>query len=119
MPSNHGRWRESAVVVALCGLVALAPARLWAQGETGSIGGKVVDNAGMPLVGVQVLVDNTDKGTVTKANGVYVIEVAPAGAHSVRVRMIGYRTMAESVMVVAGQRVTQDFTLTSDPLHLA
>lgn len=111
-------WRRGTAAAALWGLVLLTPAGLWAQGETGSIEGKVVDDGGAPLIGVQVLVEHTDKGTVSKANGVYVIEAVPAGAEMVRVRMIGYRTKADSVIVIAGQRVTHDFTLTADPLHL-
>jgi len=42
----------------------------------------------------------------------------PAGAHTVRARLIGYEAAEQRVSVAAGQTVTADFKLTATPLAL-
>ena len=107
------------LVGSLIAVVLLAPGnRLAAQAATGSIAGKVVSENGAPIVGAQVSVEQTDKSAVTKANGTYVLEAVVTGARTVRARMIGFRSQSASVTVTVGQRATQDFTLSDDPLHL-
>ena len=110
------RWRTLAVAVAL-GLV-LPGARAMAQGATGTVGGKVTDEQGAAVAGAQVTVEQTGKGAVTGANGVYSVEAVPTGSHVVRVRIIGYRSQTKTVSVASGREATADFTLTVDPLKL-
>jgi len=86
--------------------------------QTGSVAGRVTDDAGAPVVGADVLIEQTTIGSRTRAGGEYVIERVPAGQQSVRVRMIGFRSQAVGVSVAAGQRATQDFSLRRDPLQL-
>jgi iron complex outermembrane receptor protein len=104
--------------VALLVVSSLAPSTALAQGETGSIGGKVVDERGNPIASAQVFVDKTTLGTLTRGDGSYVIGQAPAGTHLLRTRLIGFRPESATVNVTAGQRTTQDFTLHQDPLQL-
>jgi outer membrane receptor protein involved in Fe transport len=105
-------------VVAL-GLVVLAvPVGGAAQAPGGSVGGRVADERGAPVSGADVGIVGSTLGARTATNGTYVIENVPAGAHTVRARLIGYRSQTASVRVTAGQRVTQDFTLAADPLNL-
>ena len=54
------------------------------------IKGKIVDNAGEPMIGVSVLVQGTTTGTVTDLDGKFVLEV-PANATLV-ISYIGYKT---------------------------
>jgi iron complex outermembrane receptor protein len=110
------RWRTLAAVVAL-GLV-LPGARAMAQAATGTVGGKVTDEQGAAVAGAQVTVEQTGKGAVTGANGVYSVEAVPTGSHVVRVRIIGYRSQTKTVSVASGREATADFTLTVDPLKL-
>ncbi|HEY6809368.1 MAG TPA: TonB-dependent receptor [Gemmatimonadales bacterium] len=105
-------WRVLAAPAAL--VVPLA----FAAAQTGSVAGKVVDEAGAPVAGAQVLVEKTALGGVTKADGTYLVEGVPAGPQSLRVRMIGFRSQVASVTVAAGARATQDFRLAADPLNL-
>jgi len=87
-----------------------------AQG--GSVGGRVTDEAGAPIVGADVIVEQTTIGTRTRTDGQYLLPSVPAGPQSVRVRMIGFRSLAVNVTVGEGQRATQDFSLRRDPLQL-
>jgi len=113
---SMNRWRTLAVAVAL-GLV-LPGARAMAQGATGTVGGKVTDEQGAAVAGAQVTVEQTGKGAVTGANGVYSVEAVPTGSHVVRVRIIGYRSQTKTVSVASGREATADFTLAVDPLKL-
>lgn len=102
-------------IAAGLGLV-LPGARAMAQG--GSIGGKVTDEQGAGVAGAQVTVEGTGKGGVTGATGAYTIDAVPVGSHTVRVRLIGYRSQTKSVSVAAGREATADFSLVVDPLKL-
>jgi iron complex outermembrane receptor protein len=86
--------------------------------QTGSIGGRVVDDEGVALVGAQVAIPGTQIATQTRANGEYVLPRVPVGSQSLQGRLVGYRPQTVSVRVTAGQRTTQDFTLRRDPLQL-
>ena len=111
-----------ATVAIACQLVlpVIRPSMAVAQGatQTGSIGGKVTDDEGAPIAGAQVGVQGTTAGAQTGTNGEYVIPRVPAGAQTVRVRMLGFRPDSASVTVAPDQRASQDFTLQRDPLQL-
>lgn len=112
MPRNRSylgsRW------LALCGLAALLiinPDAALAQG-TGTVSGSVVDAATRePLNGVQVVVGETGRGTLTDSRGRFLIPNVPPGTHAVRVQNIGYRAVEESVTVQAGETARLDFAL--------
>ncbi|MFL5518563.1 MAG: carboxypeptidase-like regulatory domain-containing protein, partial [Gemmatimonadales bacterium] len=70
------------------------------------------------MSGAQVGVQGTTAGAQTGTNGEYVIARVPAGAHTVRVRMVGFRPDSASVTIAPDQRATQDFSLQRDPLQL-
>src|SRR5439155_1318672 len=77
----------------------------------------VATESGAPLVGASVVVVGTARSVLTNEKGQYHLSV-PAGAHSVRARLIGYEAAEERVVVPAGQTVTVDFKLTATPLSL-
>src|SRR5207245_497127 len=113
---STNRWRTLAAAVALG--FAFPGARAMAQGGTGTVGGKVTDEQGAAVAGAQVTVEQTGKGAVTGANGVYSVEAVPTGSHVVRVRIIGYRSQTKTVSVASGREASADFTLVVDPLKL-
>lgn len=85
--------------------------------EQSQITGRVVDETGQPLSAAAVSSAATRVGTLTRADGTYVLEVEP-GEHTIQVTMLGYATQSASATVAAGQEVTLDFTLARDALAL-
>src|SRR5437867_7117005 len=99
-------------------LAALLLALPLAAQQTGTVSGTVVaTESGAPLVGASVVVVGTARSVLTNEKGQYRLSV-PAGAHSVRARLIGYEAAEERVVVPAGQTVTVDFKITATPLSL-
>lgn len=103
-------------VILVCLLLPFASAR--AQ-QTGSVSGRVTDTYGNPISGVQVYIAEIGKGTVTRANGDYVLGGVPGGTYVIQARLIGYRPQTASVSLSAGSRASQNFTVTRDPLQLS
>jgi iron complex outermembrane recepter protein len=96
-------------------LAVLAPA---AAAQTGTVSGRVVDERGAGIAGAQVFLVQPPIATQSGSEGNYSLQRVPAGTHTLRVRMLGYRPDSVSVTVEAGGTATQDFTLTRDPLQL-
>jgi iron complex outermembrane recepter protein len=99
-------------------LPAVTPSAAAQDTQTGSIGGRVVDDEGAAVANAQVYIDRPAVSGQTRADGNYVINRVPVGTYTLRVRLLGFRPGSASVTVSANQRTTQDFTLTRDPLQL-
>ena len=110
------------VVVAL---LVLVPSYAWAQGTTGTIRGKVIDQAtSEPLAAVNVFVLETDgtattMGAFTNAEGDYVIINVPPGRYILRATMMGYKTFeVQNLLVTVGVSTRQDFQLEATVLDV-
>ncbi len=114
-PARLARLTLTALVVLGTGVTSVAGAQ---TDQTGSIGGRVIDDQGAPLAGAQVAIPGTTIGTQTRADGSYVLPRVPVGSHSLQARMLGFRPESAPVQVSANQRTTHDFTLRRDPLQL-
>src|SRR5947207_15998573 len=87
---------------------------------TGTVAGHVTDApTGRPVMGVRVTVVGTDRGAVTHEDGGFVLTDVPEGAHRVRASRIGFTPHEQTVVVVAGQSVTADFTLSTVAVSLS
>jgi TonB-linked SusC/RagA family outer membrane protein len=88
--------------------------------QPGTIQG-VVTNAEtlQPVAGAQVTVPGTQLGTLTTAQGRYLITGVPAGEHRVRIELIGFTTDEEPVTVEPGGVATANFTLHPTAIALA
>lgn len=75
------------LIVFVCGL--LLSTAIWAQQKT--ITGKVSDESGQPLPGVNVVVKGTTAGTITSSEGSFVLQV-PENARTLIVSFIGFTT---------------------------
>ena len=110
--------RIAGTVATLMALVMLVPASAYAQGTTGTIRGKVLDQAtGEPLAAVNVFVLETDgtattMGSFTNAEGEYVIINVTPGRFILRATMMGYKTHeVTELLVTVGVSTVQDFQL--------
>ena len=94
----------------LCAAPFLSP--LGAQQPTGTITGQVIDSATrQPLAGVNVIVEGTRLGGVTRDDGTFTIVGVPPGTHSVRTRRIGYASSPMIVSVSDGSTTSVSFAL--------
>ncbi|HET7790397.1 MAG TPA: SusC/RagA family TonB-linked outer membrane protein [Gemmatimonadales bacterium] len=102
-----------------CALTAAAAAApLAAQGATGTIRGRVTDAATQqPIPGATVTFGT--RGGISQTDGRYTIYGAPAGTDSLRVRVIGYAPISQSVTVAGGDTVNVDVAMTAKAVNLA
>ncbi len=83
----------------------------WRPTAAQHITGEVRVAEGGVLPGVNVVVPGLERGAVTDADGRYLLERLPLGAHTVAFRFIGYVTETRTVVVQADTTVTLDITL--------
>ena len=108
--------RVRSVVIALLAVLWMAPLR--AQEPSGTIRGRVIDDASKePLASVTVTFGS--HRAVTQADGRYILPGVPAGTDSVRARMLGFAPVAQSVTVGAGQVVVVDLAMTAQAIGLS
>jgi TonB-dependent starch-binding outer membrane protein SusC len=110
--------RRVVTALAVCGLALGAPPDLVAQ-ATGTVQGRVVEAATQrPLQAAQVSIPGTGLGTLTNAAGNFLVTGVPAGERRVRVQIIGYTQMEQSVTVPANGAVTVNFELGETAIQL-
>ncbi len=111
--------RSAAVTIASLVIVALfLPLTADAQNGSGTLAGRVDGSGGDPLQGVSVFVQGTPRGSLTRGDGGYRLQL-PAGRHVVRVRLIGYTSRADTVDIAAGETLTRDYTLERSATQLS
>ncbi|HSJ32208.1 MAG TPA: SusC/RagA family TonB-linked outer membrane protein [Longimicrobiales bacterium] len=104
----------------LAGALALfAGGGLEAQQNTGTVRGRVVAAKTMrPINAVQVSIPGTGRGTITNADGQFLLLNVPAGTHTIRAELIGYSAREQPVTVTAGGTVTADIELSESAIAL-
>src|SRR3989442_12374264 len=96
-------------------MFAASPSALAAQ-QTGPVSGTVLAaKDGAPLASVSVVIVGTARTALSNAQGQYHVAI-PAGAVTVRARLIGYESAEQRVTVQAGQTTTADFRPPAPPL---
>jgi hypothetical protein len=106
-------WRQLALTL-LVALATLGAPRL-IEAQTGSLTGIVTDKeTGQPIDGATVLIQGTQLGALTTANGRYTILGIPPGSYNVIARRIGYGTNeVQNVTIRIDIRRDQNFELSS------
>ncbi len=99
-------------LLAAVAIVLAVSSQAVAQGAVGTVAGRVIDRTTQqPLVGAQVRVVGTTRGTSTDETGSYRIIGVREGSVQIAVQRIGYGPLSRSVTVPAGGIVTVDFSL--------
>lgn len=87
-------------------VTALLPPLLQAQ-TTGKIAGQVMDAAtGQPLIGVNILLQETRLGAVSDVNGSFLIINIPPGNYDLAAKMVGYESQRLQGLQVSVNRTT-------------
>src|SRR5437773_71058 len=104
------------------GLVAVLATLLGAaaaHAQTGSIAGRVTDEAGAPVSGAEVSVEGTRIHTSTDDQGRFELREVPVGPQAIRVLMLGFKVQARQVSVGAGPSASLEFTLEKNVIPMA
>ena len=97
--------------------VALTGVAAWAQSQGGSLQGKIVDEAGQPVIGAMIQVSGPNVqgflGAATDTNGQYVIPYLPVGKnYQVKVEAPGYNSVVrKGIDVPLGSTISLPFIL--------
>jgi outer membrane receptor for ferrienterochelin and colicins len=105
-------WRGLLFVAAM----AVLPASL--IGQTGRIVGTVTDTQMSPIYGAMVSLPGTRIGTLTNANGQFVLANVPAGEHQLQVTHTGYGMYSGRVMVSAGSPANVQIRLEGQAIQI-
>lgn len=90
-----------------------------AQAQQGTITGRVIDQATQAsVIGAQVLIAGTTRGSFTGPEGRYRIGNVTPGQVQLRVRVIGYATVTQTVTVGVGETVVVDIALVASAVAL-
>ncbi|WP_396602293.1 TonB-dependent receptor domain-containing protein [Algibacter sp. R77976] len=82
-----------------------------------SISGNVEDQAGVPLPGVNVILEGTTKGAVTDFDGNYSISNVENGDYALVATFIGYAKTSQNI-TVSGNDITINITMAEDAQSL-
>ena len=92
--------RKGTLMLAVIALVVSLPLAAYA-GTTGKIQGSVKDaQSGEPLPGANVVLEGTQRGATTDANGYYVILLVDPGRFALAGSMVGYDTQRQTDVLV-------------------
>jgi len=99
----------------LCAVLLAAGA---ADAQTGRITGTVSDLNAAPIQGAQVSVVGTSQGSITNANGQFLLTGIPSGNHQLLVQFTGYRSTTVAVSVRDGEASPVQVRLESTAIQL-
>jgi TonB-dependent starch-binding outer membrane protein SusC len=100
------------------GILAIAPAHLYAQG-LGTITGRVVqEGTSRPLPSVQISITGTRLGTVTTEDGRFRLLNVAAGNVQIRAVLLGMKPVVQTVSVPTGGTVAANISMTQIALDL-
>jgi outer membrane receptor protein involved in Fe transport len=83
----------------------------------GTVSGTVVDSHNQPILGVNVLLVDTNYGATTDFDGNYAISSIAKGSYTLMVSYVGFKTIKKQIEVGAEESI-QNFTLKEDLLSL-
>jgi TonB-linked SusC/RagA family outer membrane protein len=85
----------------------------------GTISGTVIENnSGEPLPGVNILIEGTERGAATNADGEYQISNLQPGTYTLTARFIGYKDQSKEVELNGNESLTLNFELRVSSISL-
>ena len=104
-------------LLALLMITVIMP--VFALAQTGGIKGTVTDAGnGETLAGAAVMIKGTTTGTMTDADGIYLLERLEPGEKTVRVSFVGYSPFETNVNIKEGETLSMDINLSADLIGL-
>ncbi len=79
--------------------------------QSGIITGRILDSDNLSMPGAAIVIENTNKGTITDNNGYYTISNLPAGNYDLSVSYVGFNPIKKQVSIEAGKTTIIDFNL--------
>jgi iron complex outermembrane receptor protein len=79
--------------------------------QKGSILGKILDENNDPVIGVNVLVQNTLLGTATDSRGEFIIRNIPNGSYTLEISVIGYTKLISDPLNVNNNNIKVEYIL--------
>ncbi|HUU26830.1 MAG TPA: TonB-dependent receptor [archaeon] len=120
MSNNSKSFGLLSTVVSSIAVALIFTLPVFAQLSTGKLEGTVRDkDSGQPLAGAQVVVEGTQLGNVTNADGYYFILNVPPGRRDITFTFTGYqKTTVANQLILAGQTTTINANLSSTVVQL-
>lgn len=88
-------------------LFGLATTAMGQPRPTGTIAGRLIDaETKEPLIGANVLLQPTERGTATDLAGRFRFERVPVGSYTLRITYLGYVPLLRSNVIVRSERIT-------------
>lgn len=109
--------RLAVSVALLLGIFCALEGNTFAQSSAtgGQITGQVLDTTGAALGGAEVTVRNVNtnytREAVTNDAGIYIVPLVPAGPYEVTVKITGFSSAMQNVLVTLGSSINANFSL--------
>ena len=92
------------VLTSICGML-IASAQ-----NTGTLKGTIKTEQGEPIIGSNVIIKSTNKGTTTDSDGTYEIKLLEGKTYSIEVSYLGYNTIQKNIFIKSNTTIL-DFIL--------
>ncbi|MDN3723475.1 TonB-dependent receptor [Aequorivita sp. SDUM287046] len=79
---------------------------IYGTSQNASVSGKIIDNNQLPISGVNVIIKDSNKGTLTNGEGVFKIENLSSGSYILSVSYVGYKTREMNISLADGQSLS-------------
>ena len=100
-------------------LVCSLPVSAAAQQATGAVSGVVRSSDGTPLRGVEVVLQGTDKSTLTTAAGEFLLTRVNPGSYQITARSIGYADANREIEVQGNRNTRLEIALSQSAVELS
>ncbi|WP_267294025.1 TonB-dependent receptor [Parachryseolinea silvisoli] len=99
-------------------MALLCACGIFAQAQTGSIRGTILDKTGEPAIGLMVKIQDLALGAATNHAGAFVIENVTAGKHILLVTGIGFQSLQHTIHIETGKEAVVSLTVESSSTEL-